>query len=109
MDVPLSLQCLKQTEIISIEKLKEFSNLQHLQFCFYRGYNMLKSCFDCESDAILTDVIHKELGSGSVQVGTLVLIEYKLTEHIVEYTCRSCGTKWYVTTGIHYTSKGTIL
>jgi len=60
---------------------------------------MLKSCFDCDSDAIITDVIYKATGFGLILYGTGALIARRGYDKIVEYTCRQCGAKWYVTVG----------
>jgi hypothetical protein len=60
---------------------------------------MMKECFECQSDVILTDVIHLTGCTGITLYGTGALIGRFVTEKIVEYTCRMCGTKWYVTVG----------
>lgn len=51
---------------------------------------MLKACFDCGHDTIITDVIH---------VPIFKLFSFTVIEKSVEYTCRMCGTKFYVNAG----------
>ena len=65
---------------------------------------MLKSCFDCDSETIITDVIY-EVKYSTVKITrdwkrkTYILEDFVVYDKIVEYTCRQCGTKWYVTVG----------
>ena len=61
---------------------------------------MLKACFDCDSETIITDVIHKRTDYSVIRgLGLLRGLNFRLytLEKIVEYTCISCATKYYVT------------
>jgi hypothetical protein len=51
---------------------------------------MLKACFDCGHDTIITDVIHSPI---------FRFLSLTIMEKTVEYTCRMCGTKYYVIAG----------
>jgi hypothetical protein len=65
---------------------------------------MLKSCFDCDSETIITDVIHRPTHITQKiyrnwSRHSFIIENFILYDKIVEYTCRQCGTKYYVTVG----------
>lgn len=58
----------------------------------------MKACFDCDSDVILTNVIHRKMAT-VIHTLSKPQITETFYEKIVEYTCRMCSQKYYVTVG----------